>query len=367
VTPECGRCSHLGPTRLGRSRRDTFIVVIAPAVSIRTSEIEHAARAVITTAFRLQRAERFCVITDKKSSRIGIALAAEADRVGATIGIVDLDHCGLRPLKALPDWVVGEIQSANASAFVAHSPHAELSMRQQLLHAVGQSGVRHAHMPGISQLGFAHGLRMDYARVAKLGGRLLEKVERARRLEVQSSAGTELYIELRESCRWFAQLGTLEPGRWGNLPAGALYASPHSVDGTLVVNASLGEWFGAREGSLLDTPVTLEIRDSRVTGVKAPHSQRLVDEIQGVLSLSENSDRIGLVALGVNSGITEPTGEALVDQNMPGLHLCVGDPAAQVTGANWSARTSFAACQSGSTVLVDGAIVLNRGRMLTPT
>jgi hypothetical protein len=73
------------------------------------------------------------------------------------------------------------------------------------------------------------------------------------------------------------------------------------------------------------------------------------------------------VSVGVNAGIAAPTGEALVDQNLPGLHLAVGDPAARVTGATYSAPTCFAACQAQSTVVVDGAIAIDRGKLLSPS
>ena len=46
-----------------------------------------------------------------------------------------------------------------------------------------------------------------------------------------------------------------------------------------------------------------------------------------MLRFAPNSDRVGLVAIGVNEGVDTPTGEAVVDQNLPGLHLFIGDPA----------------------------------------
>jgi leucyl aminopeptidase (aminopeptidase T) len=302
---------------------------------------------------------------DALSQEIALALAAAAEHVGAEIQIVDLDEQGPRPLPTLSDWANSMFRTAAASAFVARAPRGEIGLRQEVLHLVVQHGVRHAHMPDISMLGFARGMRIDYHEVAAYGQRLLGKVANAKRLRATSPGGTDLEVLLDEPVAWFPQFGILERGRWGNLPAGAVYTSPKDVEGEFVADASLGEYFGAREQSLADNPVRFLIEYGRVTGVRAcdPELQR---EIERMLDFADNSDRVGLVALGVNFGITEATGEALVDQNMPGLHISIGDPAANITGAKWSARTSFAACQSVSSVYVGDAGIIQRGRVLTP-
>lgn len=335
--------------------------------SVGTDEIDSAAEIAIASVLGVQPGERFVVLTDRGSARVGFALAAAADQAGARVFVVDLDVVGQRPLKALPDSIVAELSHADATAFVAAARHAELGLRQHLLHITQRARLRHAHMPGISALAFARGLRLDHSRVRAFGQRLLGKLEPARAIEVESGAGTRLSIALAPGTRWFAQLGVLEPGRWGNLPAGALYASPAHIEGVFVANAALGEYFGEREGCLLDRPVRFFVQAGRVVGMEARHSLELRREIERMLAFSPNSNRVGLVSVGVNAGIASPTGEALVDQNLPGLHLAIGDPAARVTGAGYSAPTCFAACQAESTVLVDGAIAIDRGKLLSPS
>lgn len=333
--------------------------------AVRSGEFESAASVVVTSSLGLGKDDKLVVLADGRSMAIAEALARAAGRVGAVALVIDLDQLGPRPHKALPDYLVSELSTAQASAFMAQASHRELGMRQHLLHLVQRFGLRHAHMPGISPVAFARGMRAGSARVARYGRRLLQQLEAAQHLETHSPAGTRVRISLGEG-RWFAQLGTLEPGRWGNLPAGALYTSPALVEGTFVADASLGEYFGKREGLLLDSPVRLFIENSRVRRVESDNST-LARDIEQMLAFAENSDRVGLVAIGVNVGLDAPTGEALVDQNLPGLHIAIGDPAAQTTGADWSARTSFAACQADSTVLANGALVVSRGRLMAPT
>jgi leucyl aminopeptidase (aminopeptidase T) len=170
-------------------------------------------------------------------------------------------------------------------------------------------------------------------------------------------------VELAPDARWFAQLGVLAPGRWGNFPAGAIYTSPASASGVFVADASMGEFFGAREGVLRANAVRILVDGGRVVGVES-RSAQLKRDIEAMLAVSPNSDRIGLVSIGVNPGLDSPVGDAIVDQNMPGLHIGIGDPAAKTTGASWSAPTCFAACEAGSRVAVDGEVIIEAGRVV---
>jgi hypothetical protein len=83
-----------------------------------------------------------------------------------------------------------------------------------------------------------------------------------------------------------------------------------------------------------------------------------------MLAVAPNSERVGLVVLGLNPGAAHPIGTVAVDQHRPGMHLVLGDPQSKLTAAGWTARTSFAACQATSTVQVDGVVVAADGRLV---
>jgi leucyl aminopeptidase (aminopeptidase T) len=338
---------------------------------VTAAELAHASEVLLHSALRLRAGERFTIVSDGESSAIGDALARSAEQMRAQVTHARLDllksvstgHSGDRPHKVLPDLIRRSMLAAQASVFVASSPHQELSMREQLLHIVGACGVRHAHMPGITPRAFAAGMRLDYDRVSAWGRALFRRLEFAHHVHAWSPAGTDLHLAFGPESRWVPRLGTLAPGKWVNFPAGAIYASPQSAEGVIVVNASLGEFFGTREGLLLHKPVVLTIEGGRVVKVESPLSAELKSDIEQTLSFAPNSDRVGLVAIGVNEGIEVPTGEAVVDQNLPGLHLFIGDPAGRATGVRWSARTSFAACQAASSVTIDGMLTIDEGRV----
>jgi aminopeptidase len=328
----------------------------------------HAATVLVQSALKLRAGERVVLVEDASSVAIADAVASAVEVGGAWVKRSRLDRMttgggSARPHKVLPELLLLALHDADASVFVASAPPAELSMRQALLHVVRQRRLRHAHMPGITEAAFGAGMRLDYAQVQRLGARVLARMAGARTLVTESPAGTSLMMALAPEAKWLGQLGVLDPGEWGNFPAGALYTSPADVSGVFVADASLGEFFGAREGLLRPNPVRFLVDGGRVVDVQARAAQ-LRRDIEAMLGVSPNSDRVGLVAIGVNAGIDAPVGDVLLDQNLPGLHIGIGDPAARATGAGWSAPTCFAACQAASRVLVDGELVIEQGRVV---
>ena len=337
------------------------------------ADFANAAAIVVQTALKLRSGEHLVVVADAESDAIGQALkrAGEAAMSEVTLTRLDLlrsassDPLGSRPHKVLPEGLRKPLESAQASCFVANGPHHELPMREQMLHLVASHKIRHVHMPGTTTRAFVHGNRLGYDKVASWGHGVLKRLEFSQRLETSSAAGTKLTVALGPEARWVEHLGEVAPGRSVTFPAGAIYAVPARVDGTFVANAAVGEFFGARAGLLLQTPIRFQIEGGRVTSLSAPQAPDVERDIRAMLAFAPNSERIGLVALGVNVGIGEPTGDASVDQNLPGLHLVIGDPGGRETGAPWTARTSFAACQAGSRVLVEGAIAIDNGKIVS--
>jgi leucyl aminopeptidase (aminopeptidase T) len=330
--------------------------------------LAHAAQVLVETALKLCPGERVVLVEDAASLSVGDALAAAMEASGGWVKRARLDRLtsaggSSRPHKLIPDLLIVALHDAQASVFIASALPAELTMRQALLHVVRQRRLRHAHMPGVTPEAFVAGMRLDYAQVERVGQRVLKRLAGATSLFAESPAGTSLRVELAPDARWFAQLGVLEPGRWGNFPAGALYTSPVSASGVFVADGSLGEFFGAREGVLRANAVRFLVDHGRVVDVQA-RSTQLRNDIEAMLRFSPNSDRIGLVAIGVNPGLESPLGDALVDQNLPGLHIGIGDPAARATGATWSAPTCFAACEAASRVVVGGEVIVESGRVV---
>lgn len=337
--------------------------------SVRASELMQSATFLVARSLKGRAGERLVVVADAESAEIATAIVDAATALGMHVTNARLDvlrsvstnHSGERPHKVLPDLVRRAMLAAQASVFVASAPHQEHSMREQLLHIVTACGLRHAHMASISPFVFAKAHEVDYERVLSWGREAENRLDVNSEVLVTSPSGSELQLGLGRA-RWSPHLGAITAGHPVSFPAGALYAQPETLNGTFVADASLGEFFGAREGVLTDRPVRFAVRGGRITSVTCKENG-LQKEIEQTLAFASNCDRIGCVALGLNAELTTATGDASLDIVLPGLHLVIGDPVGRVPNATWSARTSFAACQSASTVSAGGTSIVENGRL----
>lgn len=337
---------------------------------VEEEDLTRAANVLVKTALRVAPGERFVVVGDANTTSILAALERAGRAAGGEVATLRLDqlrsvstnHSGERPHKVLPDAVRRAMLSAQASVFVASAPRAESSMRDQLQHIVGACRIRHAHLPGVTAAAFSAGLAVDHDELAASGNALLRLLEVAREITSTSSEGTNLVVH-PGARRWVARVGRVGPAESVLFPTGSLCVAPESIRGCFAATASLGEFFGARE-RLLREPILFDIEDGAVKRVRSSGSAELVRDVEAMLAVAPNSDRVGLVVLGLNTGIPHPIGAAAVDQHRPGMHLVFGDPQSKLTGAGWSAKTSFAACQSSSTVHVDNTIVADSSRLM---
>ena len=343
-----------------------------------TQDLLTAARVLLRAPCRNESASSFvgagtklAVISDEASEELADALleaCRELRGVGEscsldTPGTAEVE--GPRPHKVLPLDTVRALQGAGAVVYVARALPAEWAMRQQLRSYVLQRGLRHAHLPDITQTAFVRGLSSEIEAVVTGGHVLVERLKGVRSVAVASAQGTALTLTFADGIPWIPRLGEIVVGESVGFPAGHLIGSPESVDGVFVANASLGEFFGAREGLLADRPVRFTLEKGHVMRVEAA-SRELEADLSRTLSIAANSNRVGAVVVGANQGIAAPTGEVVVDQNRPGLHLIIGSAPRRSFGMTWSARTSFTACQSDCRVTFDGEVVIEHGRFVCP-
>ncbi|MBX3187810.1 MAG: hypothetical protein KF819_12375 [Labilithrix sp.] len=342
------------------------------ARDIPMSDLLHAAKTLLGAPVRgaspdarfVEAGDELAVVVDDASQRIGAALARAAEEIDARATVVVLERPEDKPIKVLAPDVHDALVKARTAVVATRCPNAERSMREQLAAVVKACGIRHARLADITEHAFARGLRLDQRVVCEAGRAMEQRLALARAIDVESSAGTRLRIGVTPG-GWVERLGEVAPGVAVGFPAGALYTLPDSVEGIFVADASLGEFFGAREGSLRDKPVRFEIRAGKVVSVHAPSSPALEADVRATLGFADGSDRVGLVVIGVNGGIEEPSGDAAVDQNLPGLHLGIGDAGGRMTTAvSCKARTAFAACQATSRVTIDGQIVVEGGKLV---
>ena len=150
---------------------------------------------------------------------------------------------------------------------------------------------------------------------------------------------------------------------WSNLPAGEVFTTPASVDGTFVCNATAGDYFGPKYGDLQPSPLTLELSGGRLVSASCPRTD-LQLEFWEYCHTDEHSDRVGELAFGTNVGLDSMIGVLLQDEKFPGVHLAFGDPYGSQTGANWKSRTHIDVLTRDCDVWIDGEQVIASGTYL---
>jgi leucyl aminopeptidase (aminopeptidase T) len=237
----------------------------------------------------------------------------------------------------------------------------ELGARMAIVRVVEKRQIRYAHMVGVTPEIMQQGMRADYRKVDELSDRLRDRMQRAETLTVKTSAGTSFSAHFDRHLDWVKTSGLISPRYWSNLPAGEVFTTPATVDGTFVCDATVGDYFNGKYGDLQTTPLVMEIASGRLVRVECPRKD-LEEEFWKYCHTDENSDRVGELAFGTNLGLSRMIGILLQDEKFPGVHIAFGDPYGSQTHADWKSRTHVDVLTRNCDVWIDNDQVIEKGR-----
>jgi leucyl aminopeptidase (aminopeptidase T) len=223
--------------------------------------------------------------------------------------------------------------------------------------------IRYAHMIGVTPRIMREGMRADYRQVDRLSQQLCERMNQARTLTVRTAAGTDFTATFDRALAWVKTSGLINPRYWSNLPAGEVFTTPLSVDGSFVCDGTAGDYFNGKYGILENTPLVLEIRGGRLVSARCDRAD-LETDFWAYCHTDENSDRVGELAFGTNLGLRDMIGVLLQDEKVPGVHLAFGDPYGSQTNANWKSSTHVDVLTRGCDVWIDDEQVIAAGQYL---
>src|SRR2546426_361187 len=201
------------------------------------------------------------------------------------------------------------------------------------------------------------------ALVDAVSQRLGQRMRSAGRLRVETPEGTSFTAAFDPALAWIKTSGLISTRYWSNLPAGEVFTTPATVDGTFVCNATAGDYFGPKYGDLSATPLTLEMSGGRLTAARSDRAD-LEREFWAYCHTDQYSDRIGELAFGTNIALEEMIGVLLQDEKVPGVHLAFGDPYGSQTGADWKSRTHVDVLTRNCDVWIDDEQVIAGGKYL---
>jgi leucyl aminopeptidase (aminopeptidase T) len=199
--------------------------------------------------------------------------------------------------------------------------------------------------------------------VDRLSRCLCERLRTARTLRVETPRGTHFTATFDPSLAWVKTSGLISARYWSNLPAGEVFTTPASVDGTFVCDATVGDYFGPKYGDLSATPMVLQIESGRLVDVQCDRDD-IRDEFWRYTHTDRNSPRVGELAFGTNLGVSDMIGVLLQDEKVPGVHIAFGDPYGSQTHADWASTTHVDVLTRTCDVWIDGEPVIEGGKYL---
>jgi len=276
-----------------------------------------AATIAVRDCLAVKTEETALVVTDTAKLDIALAflLALHAVGVDATLSVMTpRRYNGQEPPR--------DIAAAMKASDVVLIPTTRSLSHTKARMAASKAGARIASMPGITEdMMTVGGMTADYPKVSELSWKLTELLDKAKRVQITTSRGTNLVMSVEGR-----KPGTppddglyTEPGRWGNLPAGEAYIAPveESVEGTAVIDGSM-----APIGFLKD-PISLRIEKGKAVaiegGIEAAALRKLLEDIQ-----DPSAYIVGELGIGTNEK-ARLTGNILEDEKaLKTVHIALG-------------------------------------------
>jgi len=326
-------------------------------------DLMRGARNAVATCLGITAGERVALIADETSAAVAASLEAALAEQQAVTDPVLIERIAPRPMRTAPPEILAALERADAGILCVQPREGELPARMAIVELVERRRIRYAHMVGVTPQIMREGLEADYRLVDRLSQQLCERMPAATRLSVTTAAGTNFTATFDPALAWVKTSGIINPRYWSNLPAGEVFTTPASVDGTFVCDGTAGDYFNGKYGSLEATPLVLKVRAARLVEARCERHD-LQRDFWDYCHTDGNSDRVGELAFGTNFGLRRMIGVLLQDEKVPGVHLAFGDPYGSQTHADWKSRTHVDVLTRSCNVWIDDQQVIADGRYL---
>ena len=277
------------------------------------SPLREAAETAVNQCLALRPNESCTVVTDDDCLAIGEALYDAAHDVTDDVVLARYPP-GTQHGTEPPSPVAATMRSSD----VVLCPTTKSLSHTRARSRANEVGARVATLPGITEEVFRTGLNTDYREIEAACENLLDAVADAEEVRVTSPAGTDITFE-PGGREWNADTGIVhEAGAMSNLPAGEVFVSPETANGTYVVDGTM------MPHGLLDEPLEFVVEDGFVTEIADDDIREQVE--RGAEEVGEDAFNLAELGIGTNVAVTELVGSVLLDEKAAGtVHIAIGD------------------------------------------
>ncbi|WP_435349727.1 aminopeptidase [Haloarchaeobius sp. HRN-SO-5] len=309
------------------------------------TDLREPAETAVRQCLDLRSDESCVVVTDDAREPIGEALydvAAEITDDATLLRYPPGDQHGEEP--------PAPVAAAMKAADVFLAPTSKSISHTRARGEACEAGARGATLPGITEEVFVTGLDADYEDIAAECDAMLAQVEDATEVRVTTDLGTDITFEPGDR-EWRSDTGMVhEPGAFSNLPAGEVFVSPETANGTYVVDGTIDPHGLLDEGET----VTIEVEDGYVTSTDSAEVDAMLETAAD--EVGRDAYNLAELGIGTNTAVTELVGSVLLDEKAGGtVHIAFGDDAG--IGGDTSAPIHQDGILRNPTVYADGVEV----------
>lgn len=279
------------------------------------SSLHAPAKTAVEQCLNLKPDESCAIVTDDERKAIAEALYAVATDITKETVLLRYppgDQHGAEP----PEPVAAAIRHAD----VVFAPTTKSLSHTSARVDATEAGARMATLPGITDGVFLMGLDADYDQIRNACADVLSQVGDATEIHVTSPQGTD--IRFRPGDReWREDTGIVhEPGDFSNLPAGEVFVSPETAEGTVVVDGTMMPYGQLEDGQTIE----FTVEEGMVTSIE---DEKLREEVETAAeSAGEDAYNLAELGIGTNVAVTDLVGSVLLDEKAAGtVHVAIGD------------------------------------------
>ena len=315
-----------------------------------TAELDRAVKTVVRQCMGISPGEEVLVVCNPVTEEIGALMRIEAqgDGADATLAVIsERDSAAAEPPQA--------VAAAMAAADVVLAPTIQSLSHTAARKAASEAGVRIGTLPGVTEEMLSRLMTGNLEEIRRRGWAVVTALNRGSEARITCSNGSDLRIGL-EGRLGIVDAGELgNRGAFGNLPCGEGFIAPleGTTEGMLVVDGSIAEI------GLLETPVTLTIREGHLVDASGDDGVRLME-----LLTIHGKDGTNVAELGI--GTNEEailTGNILEDEKILGTcHVAFGASAA--IGGTVQVPVHLDCVVLEPTLAIDGETIVSGGDLL---
>jgi len=305
--------------------------------------LREAAETAVHQCMAVEAGESCVVVTDDKRRHVGETLyevACEVTDDAVLLRYPPGEQHGTEP--------PAPVAAAMADTDVALAPTTKSLSHTRARKRATDAGARVATLPGITEEVMIAGLDADYETIARHCRAVHDRVADADEIRVTTPAGTDLTVA-PGGRSWLTDTGMVHAdGDFSNLPAGEVFVSPETANGTYVVDGTM------MPHGLIEEPIRFEVEDGYVTHISDDAVREQVDA--GREQVGRDAANLAELGIGTNVGVTDLVGSVLLDEKAAGtVHVAIGDDAS--IGGDTEAPLHLDGIIRDPTVYADGTPV----------